>query len=52
MALGYGPVCYRRKFGTTPHIGCKTADVPAWEKPDYNLQVQISIEGYLQTLSV
>ncbi len=52
MMLGYGPVCYRRKFGSTPHIGRKAADVPAWERPDYNLPGQISIEEYLQTLSV
>lgn len=52
MVLGYGPICYRRKFGNTPHIGRKTADVPIWEKPDFNLPGQISIEEYLQTLSV
>ncbi len=51
MTLGCGPVCYRRKFGTKPHI-CKAPDVPAWERPDYNLPGQISIEEYLQTLSV
>ena len=50
--LGYGPICYRRKFGTVPYNTRKAADVPAWEKSDYNLPGQISIEEYLQTLSV
>lgn len=51
MTLGYGPVCYRRKFGATPYIGRNAADVPAWEKPGFNVQGQISIEEYLQTIS-
>lgn len=50
--LGYGPICYRRKFGTRPHIRYKAADVPTWEKPDYHVPGQISIEEYLQTLPV
>lgn len=52
MMLGYGPVCYRRKFGTASYIGRNAADVPAWERPDYNLPGQISIEEYLQALSI
>lgn len=48
--LGYGPVCYKRKFGITPHTSRKSADtpVPAGEDADYNLPGQISMEDYLQ----
>lgn len=50
--LGYGPVCYKRKFGIAPHASRRDADVPvpAVEEIDHNLPGQISMEDYLQTL--
>ena len=52
IKLGFGPVCYKRKFGITPHTNCREADVPvsAGEEADHNLPGQISMEDYLQTL--
>lgn len=43
--LGYGPVCYKRKFGIAPHASRRDA-----EEADHNLPGQISMEDYLQTL--
>lgn len=50
--LGYGPVCYKRKFGIIPHISYSDTDVlaPAEEEADHNLPGQLSMEDYLQTL--
>lgn len=48
--LGYGPVCYKRKFGVTPHTWGKVADRSASEASDCDLPGQISIDDYLQTL--
>ena len=50
--LGYGPVCYKGKFGIAPHASHRDADmpVPAVEEADHNLPGQISMEDYLQTL--
>ena len=49
--LGYGPICYKRKFGITPHTSRRSADapVPAEEAAYHNLPGQISMEEYLQT---
>jgi len=48
---GYGPVCYKRKFGIIPHTSRRSVDVPvpAEEAADHNLPGQISMEEYLQT---
>ncbi len=49
--LGYGPVCYKRKFGASPHISCRDRDISSVrEEPDYNLPGQISMEEYLRTV--
>ena len=50
--LGYGPVCYKRKFGITLYASRRDADVPvpAVEEADHNLPGQMTIEDYLQTL--
>lgn len=50
--LGYGPVCYKRKFGIASYTSSRDADasVPSEETADYNLPGQISMEDYLQTL--
>ena len=52
LEQGYGPVCYKRKFGIAPHTSRRDADmpVPAVEEGDHNLPGQISMEDYLQTL--
>lgn len=49
--LGYGPVCYKRKFGTIPHASKKSRHSSENEVSDYNLPGQISIEEYLQMTS-
>lgn len=49
--LGYGPVCYKRKFGTTMHASRKTARAPIGEKADQDLPGQMSMDDYLQVLS-
>lgn len=51
IKLGFGPVCYKRKFGVTPHSRCKCVNVSVEENFDYNLKGQISIAEYLQMLS-
>lgn len=53
-ASGYGPVCYRKKFGIVPRIRQRGNNLPVKEKKeadDYNLPGQISVEDYLQMLS-
>ncbi len=47
--LGYGPICYKRKYGITPHTSRSDAQVSA-EEVAHNLPGQISMEDYLQTL--
>lgn len=49
--LGYGPVCYKRKFGITPHIRPRDGDSPVSAAPDYELPGQMSMEDYLQMVS-
>lgn len=51
--LGYGPVCYKRKFGITPHASRRDADVSisTGEAVNYEVPGQISMEEYLLTLS-
>ena len=53
-ASGYGPVCYRKKFGIAPYIRQRDNNITVKEKKeadDYNLPGQISVEDYLQMLS-
>ena len=49
--LGYGPVCYKRKFGTVSHTSKKGGHSSKDEVSDYNLPGQISIDEYLQMIS-
>lgn len=49
--LGYGPVCYKRKFGAIPHASKKSGHLSTDEVSDYNLPGQISIDEYLQMIS-
>lgn len=52
MELGYGPVCYKRKYSIARHSSCRNADMPvsAGDETDHNLPGQISMEDYLQML--
>lgn len=49
--LGYGPVCYKRKFGPIPYADKKSHHSSLDEVSDYNLPGQISIDEYLQMIS-
>ena len=51
IELGYGPVCYKRKFGITSHISHKdtTVSVSAGENTSHSLPGQIFMKDYLQT---
>ncbi|WP_251205865.1 DUF6011 domain-containing protein [Acetatifactor aquisgranensis] len=49
--LGYGPVCYKRKFGTNMHASRKAVEAPVEEKDDQDLPGQMSMDDYLQVLS-
>ena len=48
---GYGPVCYKRKFGISPHADRSDGNSPADKKePDYNLPGQMSIYDFPQMI--
>ncbi len=48
--IGYGPVCHKRKFGSSPHARRRDIEPPAGQAPDYNIPGQISMEDYLKEL--
>ncbi len=49
--LGYGPVCYKRKFGSSPRTSRRGNDIDSpIEEVGYNLPGQISMDEYLQTV--
>lgn len=47
--LGYGPVCYKRTFGSVKQGGHKE-NSSAEEVPYYDIPGQITIEEYLKSL--
>lgn len=47
--LGYGPVCYKRAFGSVKQGGHKE-NSSAEEMPYYDIPGQITIEEYLKSL--
>lgn len=47
--LGYGPVCYKRTFGSVKLRGHKE-NSSAEEMPYYDIPGQITIEEYLKSL--
>ena len=49
--LGYGPVCYRRKFGTYPSADHRKENRARGEDSDYNIPGQISMDDFLKTVS-
>lgn len=46
---GYGPVCYRKKFGIDLRVSNR-GEEESMKSSDYNLPGQISLEDYLQML--
>lgn len=48
---GYGPVCYRKMFGTSLRSSRSDNTSNTTEIPHYNLPGQMTIEEYLQTVS-
>lgn len=49
--LGYGPVCYKRRFGITPHFCPRDGNSSINAALDYELPGQMSMEDYLQMVS-
>ncbi len=49
MEIGYGPVCYRKKFGITAAVGRKQDVRITPDTPCYDIPGQITIEEYLKT---
>ena len=48
---GYGPVCYKRLFGTQSRQRVKSnMTISSTQSVDYNIPGQISIDEYLQSL--
>lgn len=48
--VGYGPVCYRRLFGTSLRANGKDGQSPVDVMANYEVPGQISMDDYLQTL--
>lgn len=48
---GYGPVCYRKMFGTNLRSSHKNGVSEITDTPCYNIPGQMTMEEYLQTLS-
>ncbi len=51
VETGYGPVCYRKKFGVTAAAGRRRAVRAASDVPYYNIPGQMTIEEYLKAVS-
>lgn len=45
---GYGPVCYRKMFGTSLRSSYKNSVPEINDTPHYNLPGQMTMEEYLQ----
>lgn len=48
---GYGPVCYRKMFGTNLQSSRKYSVSETDYTPYYNIPGQMTMEEYLQTVS-
>jgi len=48
-ALGYGPVCYRRVFGSSKAVKNVNSNSDADEFAGYEVPGQMSIDDYLQS---
>lgn len=49
--VGYGPVCYRKMFGTSLRSSRKDNGLGENGISGYNMPGQITIEEYMQTLA-
>lgn len=47
----YGPVCYRKMFGTSLRSSCKDSISETAGTPCHNIPGQMTMEEYLQTVS-
>lgn len=50
QALGYGPVCYRKIFGSSPRSAGKDMVSETTDIPYYDIPGQMTMEEYLQTI--
>ena len=48
---GYGPVCYRKMFGTSLRSSRKDSISETTDTPSYNIPGQMTMDEYLQTVS-
>ena len=48
---GYGPVCYRKMFGTSLRSSRKDSISEKTDTPYYNIPGQMTMDEYLQTVS-
>lgn len=48
--VGYGPICYKRLFGSRLRTNDKKGQSSVDEPDNYELPGQINLEDYLQTL--
>lgn len=48
MELGYGPVCYRRKYGAIPHADGRKRESSAGGNSACEVPGQISMDDYLE----
>ena len=48
---GYGPVCYRKMFGSSLHSSCKDSISETADMLCSNIPGQITMEEYLQAVS-
>lgn len=46
--LGYGPICYKRMFGSSKQIGSNIHSISADKFSDHNISGQMSLEDFLQ----
>ena len=45
----YGPVCYKRKFGSNLHSNSKCRDLSYYDIQYYDIPGQMTLGDYLQT---
>lgn len=51
IETGYGPVCYKKKYGADTVAGKERAARMPPDIPCYDIPGQMTIEGYLKTVS-
>ena len=48
IETGYGPVCYKKKFGSNLHKNSKCGDLSYLDIPYYDIPGQMTLDDYLQ----